>query len=165
MDVLKRARADLGITAANHPARVAQMLANFGIYTSEDWCAAATGTWIREAAATNGVKPPIAGSASALTTMTQLQTGSPKVGWIDTTNLHLANISPGMIAVWQRGGSGSTLGHIGVVSRNFGGGRFSSIEGNAQGGAVVENTHNIADTGGLLQLLGMGYFNDRALFV
>lgn len=159
LTVLGRARGDLGITASGDPSRVAQMLANFGLVGSYDWCAAALGTWVREAAAQLGVDPPISGSASVLTTVDEFET-TPAGGWIPAANLSMPMIVPGTVVAWSRGGAGSGLGHIGVVSRLTGGTGFTSVEGNAQGGAVVENTHDLADSP---TLLGLGYFTDALL--
>lgn len=147
LDVLARAQGDLGVTAAGDPARVTQMLANYGIHSPTDWCAAALGTWILEAAHADGIKPPIAGSAGALATMVQFQA----VGtWLGAGALP----SVGMVPVWSRGDTGSGLGHIGIVSAVLGGGAFRAISGNDVGAAVLETTH----PAGASTLLGFGYF-------
>jgi len=162
---LAQAKEDLGVTQSGDPSRVLQMLQTYGITSMANWCAAAVGTWIHQAAAAKSVAPPIAGSAGAKNTMEQLQDPSnPEVGWLDVAQIRAANgsnIEPGMVVIWQRGPAGSWMGHIGIVSANLGGGNFKSVEGNAgaTGGAVVESTHAISSTA----LLGMGYFQDGHL--
>lgn len=161
---LAQAQADLGVTQSGDPARVLQMLSTYGISSMANWCAAAVGTWIQQAAAAADVAPPVPGSAGAKNTMEQFQDAShPAVGWIDAAELDQRPglVQPGMVVVWQRGPAGSWMGHIGIVSENLGGGSFKSVEGNAgpTGGAVVESTHDLSSPA----LLGMGYFKDGGL--
>jgi hypothetical protein len=159
---LSQARSDLGVTQSGDPSRVLQMLSTYGINSMANWCAAAVGTWIKQAAAVDSVAPPIPGSAGAKNTMEQFQDpGNSAVGWIDVADLTPGQIQPGMVVVWQRGPAGSWMGHIGIVSDNLGGGSFKSVEGNGgpTGGAVVESTHDLSSTA----LLGMGYFKDGGL--
>lgn len=153
-ELVKQAALDLGITETTDPERVGQILSTYGLPSSSDWCAAAVGTWVRQAAGALGVAPPIAGSPGAKATMAQFQALGQ---WL--TPAQIASdptlVSPGMVPVWQRGAPGSWTGHIGVVS-SAAGTSFTSIEGNAGpvGGAVVESLHDV----GSAALLGMGFF-------
>ena len=164
-DVLAQAKKDLSVTGSGSADRVAQMLATFGITTEANWCAAATGSWIRQAATADGVATPLPGSAGAQATMRQFQAGGTKAGWIAAGDLRKVPgmISLGMVPVWTRGPAGSGQGHIGVVSQTDGRGGFSSIEGNAgsgSGGSVLEESHAVSSNA----LLGMGYFKDAGIF-
>lgn len=161
--VVAGARHDLGTVEGS--SRVSQMLANFGIHFQVNWCAVAVGTWVKDAAARAGVAMPIAGSASAKSTMVEFQdTSNPRVGWVYANALQSnpSLVAPGMVVIWQRGPTASWLGHIGVVTANLGNGKFRSIEGNAGSGAgaVVESTHDLSAS----SLLGMGFFRDDAVY-
>ncbi len=163
--VLERAQSDVGIveTSPNDSARIRRMLENVGVTIPANWCAAAVATWIHEAAASLGVPPPIAGSASVLATVQQFQDAkNDRVSWIDVAALRAnpALVLPGMVVAWSRGGASSGLGHIGIVER--GGSSFATIEGNAGANAdrVVRSVHDLTSD----SLLGMGRFDDRAIF-
>jgi hypothetical protein len=145
--VVAIARRDIGVKTDSQ--RVKQMLANYGIHSQANWCAVATGTWIQEAAASQNQASPIAGSPLAQETMRQFQ----KAGLWVPAPIAPFGLKVGMVPVWRRGPQGSALGHIGVVSATSAIG-FSSIEGNADGGAVEENTHFYDSS----SLLGAGFF-------
>jgi len=165
--LVEHARGDLGVveTTDNGGPRIDEMLANYGFAGQHvNWCAAATGTWVIETARAMGVASPIHGSASAKSTMEQMQDlGNPKVGWLDVAVLR-ANpdlITQGMLAVWTRGPTSSHLGHIGVVEGRSGPSTFMVIAGNAGANAdrVLEYSSDLSDP----NLLGMGYFNDAEI--
>jgi hypothetical protein len=146
-EVLRQARLDLGVSESNNPQRVAAMLAVFGLPATDEWCAAATSAWIRQAASALRVKAPVTGSAGAKALGKQFEA----VGlWLGPADLD-GRVKPGMVPVWQRGPVGFWTGHVGVVA-TVSGGSFTAIEGNAQGQAVVENRHDISDA----SLLGIG---------
>jgi hypothetical protein len=157
--VLDKAKRDLGVSQTGNPGRVLQMVGNYGYSSIVEWCAAAVGTWIREAAVDAGITPPVAGSASALNTASQFQDASnPRVGWYSASQL-VANpslISPGMIAFWHRGDPSSYEGHTGVVATADGVGGWTSIEGNAgpTGGVVATESHDLSSP----NFIGMGFF-------
>lgn len=183
--VLADARADLGVSETNNSARVMQYLANYGFTTPVNWCAAAVGTWIREAAksisasSNLNIKAPIPGSASARSTGDQFNDATnPKVGWWSASELQSNPnlVMPGMVVVWSRGAASSHLGHIGIVSSvnpSFSNGTtrsgnptdsnydFKSVEGNSgpTGGVVGEWPHSVDS----VSLVGMGYFDDAAI--
>ncbi len=157
--VLARAQSDLGVSQTGDPGRVLQMVGNYGYSQIVDWCAAAVGTWILEAASTTGTTPPIPGSASALQTAAQFQDpNNARVGWYSAATLagNPGLMRPGMVAFWTRGAAGSGEGHTGVVATADGSGNWTSIEGNAgtTGGVVTTENHNLSSTA----FLGMGYF-------
>lgn len=153
---LARARMDVGKTESNARARVLGMLGRYGIGEIDNWCAAAVGTWMHEAADRLGEKAPIAGSAGALATGAQLAAAK---AWIDASAMraHPGLLAPGMIVVWRRGPPQDGRGHVGVVSSRARRGRFTSVEGNAgpTGGAVVEGTHDLSSD----NLVGFGWLS------
>ena len=159
--VLAAAKKQVGLSEDNGDAAVNAMLAAVGAPAESDWCAAAVASWVRQAASALGVAPPIAGSASVMTTVAQLR-ASPKAFWYSADALQASPglVSAGMVVAWSRGGASSGLGHMGVVSSTQGGGRFTSVEGNAQGQAVVQNSHDLSAP----SLLGMAQFLDWTIW-
>jgi len=163
--VLQDAQSDVGVmeTSLNSGPRVDQMLANVGVNVPANWCAAAVSTWIFEGASMLSVTRPIQGSASVVALMNQFQDASnPRVGFLNASFLraHPEAVTPGMIMILNRGGTGSGLGHTGIVEKNLGGGMYATIEGNSGPGSnsVVRNQRNLSAEA----FIGMGVLKDVA---
>lgn len=147
---------DLGLveTTANSGPRIDAMLANFGHPPGTNWCGAATGTWIREAAAELGLQPPVAGSALAKGVEPQFKA----IGrWRTAKEVRArpGELRLGDAIVFHRGAGVTTIGHIGLLSRlPDATGSFQTIEGNHdQGVFLVE--HNLDEQ----KLYGAGSLN------
>ena len=155
MATLARAQADLdaGVeeTNPNDGPRIREYLANYNLPGGYDWCAAALGTWLREAAAATGLPAPIKGSPGALVTKGQFQ----KAGlWIAKDTLTKHTVQPGMVPIWTRGDPAKGQGHIGIIAAVHevnGKPVFSSIEGNHES-KVALVLHTLDED----RLLGMG---------
>ncbi len=166
-ELAEAAARDLGVaeTSPNSGPRIDEMLGNYSI-SHANWCAAAVGTWIRDAAKRRGVAPPITGSASSKITMAQFQDPSNlRVAWVGAAELRAdpSLVAPGMVSVWTRGDPAGALGHIGVVAEVLGDGAYASIEGNSgpDSDRVQRNVRRIDDA----NLLGMGIVLDDAAAV
>lgn len=160
---LQDAQSDVGVTetSTNSGPRVDQMLANVGVNVPANWCAAAVSTWIFEGASMLGVMRPIAGSASVVALMNQFQDASnPRVGFLHASYLraHPEAVTPGMVMILNRGGTGSGLGHTGIVEKNLGGGKYATIEGNSgpNSDSVVRNQRDLSAE----MFIGMGVLKD-----
>jgi len=176
---LQDAQSDVGVTetSPNSGPRVDQMLANVGVTVPANWCAAAVSTWIFEGATMLGVTRPIQGSASVVVLMNQFRDASnQRVSFLpaDYLRAHPEAVAPGMIMILSRGGTGSGLGHTGIVERNLGGGKYATIEGNSgpNSNSVVRNQRDLSSEafvgmgvlkdmpGYVLPGVGVGYLND-----
>ncbi len=162
---LQDAQSDVGVmeTSPNSGPRVDQMLANVGVTVPANWCAAAVSTWIFEGASMLSVSRPIQGSASVVALMNQFQDASnPRVGFLHASFLraHPEAVAPGMIMILNRGGTGSGLGHTGIVEKNLGGGVYATIEGNSgpNSSSVVRNQRSLTSDA----FIGMGVLKDVA---
>lgn len=154
--LLEAARADLHVVEerTNDGKRIREYFAGTGVTPPAYWCAAAMRFWLRAAAKSIGVTPPIAGSVGAKVFAAQFERAGR---WVHATDLRREphRLRPGMIVVWHRGAPNAPTGHIGVVATVTGAWKFTTIEGNSgdRGDRVAERSHNLADG----NLLGAGF--------
>ncbi len=130
-------------------------LAAVGAGSPNNWCAASIAQWLRVAAASLGVKPPIAGSGGAKATRDQFQAAAR---WASAADVRAGKVElrPGMVPVWHRGLPGAWTGHIGVLETvPVDGVHFGTIEGNSgnTGTEVARMTRRLDD----VNLLGFGW--------
>lgn len=152
--VLSNAQSDLGVRedlGHNDGKRIREYFKPFGMNAGQDWCAAAVATWMREAG--GGPIPGAVGARNIAGQFANVNRWVPK----DKINQVPSSLTPGNIAIWSRGPSGSNKGHIGVIE-SFNGNGFVSIEANSgpKSDSVVRNSHSINDT----NLLGIGILSD-----
>lgn len=128
-------------------------LARLGLNPDLNWCAAALTCWLRDASEHMGQSAPIAGSALSKELMRQFQAAGR---WIPRDLMSPSDITPGLVAVWQRGEPNSDFGHAGVVVNSLGHGTFETVDANSTGSAVARNLRKLEDE----RLLGFGYLGD-----
>lgn len=161
------ALADLGVAedlGKNDGRRIREYFAGSRVRPPANWCAAATSTWIREAARVLGVAPPIPGSLQARQLRDQIREAARQPGssarWHEAEELRRdpALLRPGMVVVWDRSDPGrpetSWQGHVGIVVGHPDGRTFATVEGNSgdQGDRVARMSRSLADP----RLLGAG---------
>lgn len=162
--IVRAARADLDVReeGKNDGPRIRQYFEGSNITPPANWCAAATTTWIREAAREAGLRPPIPGSMQAKKIGEQIRelasTGAADAAWHSAEDLRRdpSLLRPGDVVVWDRSDPAkpetSWYGHVGVVAST--GRSFTSIEGNSGqvGDRVAEMPRTVDDP----RLIGAG---------
>jgi hypothetical protein len=159
-DLRRGVREDLG---PNDGRRIREYFAGSRIQPPANWCAAATSTWIREAARAVGVAPPVSGSLQAKELREQIREAARRPGstarWFEVEELRRspALLRAGLIVVWDRSDPDrpetAWLGHVGVCVRSAAGRSFEAVEGNSgPGDRVARMTRSVDDP----RLLGAG---------
>lgn len=163
LSVLARAQADVGVRedlGKNDGKRIREYFQMFGTGASQDWCAAAISTWIKEAGG-----GPIAGSMGAKSIASQFKQAGL---WVPKEQLTNEVIVPGNIVVWHRGSPDSWKGHIGIIESYDGSGTMTTIEANSgpKSDSVARMTRQIKDPNliGIGVLSGMPSANKEADF-
>ncbi|XXX79192.1 peptidoglycan-binding domain-containing protein [Sorangium sp. So ce134] len=139
--------------APNDGERIRQMLAAVGVTWPDHWCAAAVTDWIRRAAASLGVSPPVRGSAGALALKAQFQQAGRFISAAELLeNPRL--LQPGDVAFWTRGEPGSGKGHTAAVKTHATGALFTSVDGNGgqKGDRLARTPRDLRDP----RFLGVG---------
>jgi len=127
----------------------------FGLRPPINWCAVAVAAWIRRAAKSLGIDPPV-GSPGAQATMGQFRS----LGlWTKATQIFLDEraLRPGNILVWWRNPEPTWMGHIGIIEDVVLEGARTiaeTIEGNSgpKGDRVARMERDLTDP----RLLGVG---------
>jgi hypothetical protein len=159
--------ADLGVSediGQNDGRRIREYFSGSRVKPPANWCAAATTTWIREAARAFGVAPPIPGSLQAKQLRDQIREAARRpegaARWHEAEELRRdpGLLRPGMVVIWDRSDPArpetSWQGHVGIVVGRPEGRTFATVEGNSgeQGDRVARMSRSLADP----RLLGAG---------
>lgn len=123
----------------------------------QPWCAAAVRTWVTDAAAALGVKPPVLGPVLARGWIPAFQAVG---GWKDGP-LTPDDVEPGDVLIWKHALTGrdpayAMRGHIALFERMMAGGLARSLDGNSGvlGDRIAEMPRRLDDP----LLLGRGRF-------
>ena len=126
-------------TAHNSGPIVDRYLADVGANPGDNWCAAASSAWIRDAAERSG-DARILGVVQLTGGAKATADGPKRAGWYVPASelprapaeLH-ALVPPGSVSIWDRSqpAGSSWPGHIGVLEKWTGPAEYQSIEGNS----------------------------------